>query len=408
MAHDTPSGSDEFIDADKRDILAAAKFIPTEPFTKRSLPWHGLCAGCGRKTVARLTDMCRGRSACGYCAGNRVDPEEALQTMVSRGFQPLGPYPGKNSAPWPGNCLTCGRYGEPNWNNVGRKGQGPCGHCGGNRREVDEIISEALAAGFRPLEPYKNADTPWRGVCLTCNREISPRWSKISSRKNAQCKYCAGHYDDVSEAAQVMRDGGFEPLVPYPGAGEPWRCECLGCSRISAPRLVNVKRLGTGCGYCANKRVDPVDAVEQMRSRGFEPLVPYPGSVIPWESRCTSCERVSTPRHASRTTGCKFCAAYGFKLDREAWIYLMSRTGEQQFGVTNDLSTRVRTHQRDGWTVDDVVGPLQGQEAWDQERVLKALLRDNNIAIPGTTESWQTADLAVATLNDLLQRATAE
>lgn len=31
MAHDTPSGSDEFIDADKRDILAAAKFIPTEP-----------------------------------------------------------------------------------------------------------------------------------------------------------------------------------------------------------------------------------------------------------------------------------------------------------------------------------------------------------------------------------------
>lgn len=45
MAHDTPSGSDEFIDADKRDILAAAKFIPTEPFTGALPGSPGLQAG---------------------------------------------------------------------------------------------------------------------------------------------------------------------------------------------------------------------------------------------------------------------------------------------------------------------------------------------------------------------------
>lgn len=41
------------------------------------------------------------------------------------------------------------------------------------------------------------------------------------------------------EAVERMRAaGGAEPLEPYPGVDEPWRCRCLSCGTIGgAPRL---------------------------------------------------------------------------------------------------------------------------------------------------------------------------
>jgi hypothetical protein len=83
------------------------------------------------------------------------------------------------------------------------------------------------------------------------------------------------------EAVDIMRRCGLEPLDPYPGTSQPWRCRCLACGREVTPRLDNV-RVGSGaCRYCTGQAVDPSDAMTQMRLAGFEPLEAYPGAVRP-------------------------------------------------------------------------------------------------------------------------------
>lgn len=56
------------------------------------------------------------------------------------------------------------------------------------------------------------------------------------------------------------------------------------------------------------------DPIDFLRSRGFEPLVPYPGNrSVKWPAACTDCGRESAPyvswllRHPA--AGCRFCSA---------------------------------------------------------------------------------------------------
>ena len=87
--------------------------------------------------------------------------------------------------------------------------------------------------------------------------------------------YCAGNAVDPVEAVDTMRAAGVEPLEPYPGSHAPWRCRCLTCGREVTPRYGLVSRDGGGCRYCASRAVDPAEAVDTMRRAGAEPLEPY-------------------------------------------------------------------------------------------------------------------------------------
>lgn len=120
------------------------------------------------------------------------------------------------------------------------------------------------------------------------------------------------------EAVERMRAAGAEPLEPYPGVDEPWRCRCLSCGTIGAPRLsaVGPGRQGP-CKPCgrlranAKTRTDPAVAATVMRSAGFEPVEDYPGSVAPWRCRCLICRNdvVTTYSAVKNGARCRFCAA---------------------------------------------------------------------------------------------------
>jgi formylmethanofuran dehydrogenase subunit E len=114
-----------------------------------------------------------------------------------------------------------------------------------------------------------------------------------------------------------MRAAGVEPLVPYPGAHQPWRCRCLTCGNEGSPILNSIRRGNGGCRYCgaqraaATRRVDPAIAVAEMREVGVEPLEPYPGAREPWLCRCLMCGNEVTPRLADVRRGqgaCRYCA----------------------------------------------------------------------------------------------------
>ena len=106
--------------------------------------------------------------------------------------------------------------------------------------------------------------------------------------------------------------------------------------------------------------------------------------------------------------GCPKCAKYGFNPDKDAWFYLMQRAGEQQFGITNDLPTRLRVHKRNGWVLLEKTGPASGQRVLEIETTFKRWLKKNVGLVEGTTENWATTSMEVQSLAELKARSGIE
>jgi len=107
--------------------------------------------------------------------------------------------------------------------------------------------------------------------------------------------------------------------------------------------------------------------------------------------------------------GCPFCAEYGFNPSKDAWFYLMQRPGEQQFGITNELDVRMKTHERNGWNlIEHTSVPSQGQKVLDTEKAFKQWLKKEIGLIKGTTENWSTTSMEVKSLAELKARSGIE
>ena len=85
---------------------------------------------------------------------------------------------------------------------------------------------------------------------------------------------------------------------------------------------------------------------------GWDPRTIIPGTSkkLPWKYKeghtwTTSCGQ----RTDTSPSGCPECAEYGFNPGKPAWFYLMERTGQQQFGITNDKKRRLDAHAAKGW-----------------------------------------------------------
>jgi hypothetical protein len=120
------------------------------------------------------------------------------------------------------------------------------------------------------------------------------------------------------EAEIIMRNQGYEPLVPYPGWTVPWRFLCTKCGNEGATRVAGVKNRGGGCRHCgkansaSGRRLDGDSVTQQMLLRGLEPLEPYPGAAVLWRVRCSDCKNEFFARWSKvhgRGDGCKVCGA---------------------------------------------------------------------------------------------------
>ena len=60
---------------------------------------------------------------------------------------------------------------------------------------------------------------------------------------------------DADAAVATMRAARFEPLEPFSEADQPWRCRCMTCGRVVTPRLTTLAAGGV-CKYCATKGLD--------------------------------------------------------------------------------------------------------------------------------------------------------
>lgn len=116
-----------------------------------------------------------------------------------------------------------------------------------------EEIQIMLKAKLRPLEPYSgNSANKWKCECMQCGQICFPRFYDVSKRNKGGCKPCSNKPDPeaIAKAIQVMREAKLDPIEPYKNASSPWSCKCLKCNEIVTPIYNNVRRGHGGCVYC--------------------------------------------------------------------------------------------------------------------------------------------------------------
>lgn len=201
------------------EVMREAGLEPLEPYVNARRPWRCQCLRCGREVAPWFMSV-RAGSGCGYCghrspkhmghthpAGNRLDPKEAAERMRTAGIDPDGPYPGRNSLPWPGRCIRCGSIVRASLTTAtGRRSKGGCHACAdrarGDAQRVppEEAIKTMREAGAEPLEPYVDGGTPWRCRCLRCGVEVTPKlW--VIRQGVGPCSACSTYgFDRVAPA----------------------------------------------------------------------------------------------------------------------------------------------------------------------------------------------------------------
>jgi hypothetical protein len=300
-------------------------------------------------------------------SGRPASQDAALAIAAAAGVVPLEPYRNANAA-WLCRCLACGREVRPRLKHMA-PGRGGCRHCAEASSTANAKAKAAReqsgragldAHGLEPLEPYPGNRYPWRMRHAACGQEISPSLGNLAKawdKGDTGCAYCSGHRVDPVQAAAIMHDARLRPLTDFPGSNAHWPCECLDCHRVVRPSYSTVAMGHRGCKWCSGVILDPAEAEGMLRSFGFEPLVPYPGSERPWRATHAACGREAAPSlgnlRGGTSLGCMVCRTGGFDAGSPAILYLVvsEALDAAKAGITKESRARLAQHEAEGWAV---------------------------------------------------------
>lgn len=335
------------------EVMSAQGMEPAAPFPGSKKPWLCRCKICGRQSTPFYTTYEQGRGGCVWCAGNRVDPQEAAELMRSKGLTTLDPFVASH-ARWRCRCQSCGKEVTPCYSSV-RAGQGGCVWCAGQAVDPDKAVADMRAAFLDPLEPFTATNLPWSCRCIRCHRVVSPRLDNVRQGRGG-CVWCAGQRVDPEAVVAEMRLRNLEPLLPYPGARRRWQCRCTLCDHVVYPTWMTIQQGQGGCVWCAKQKVDPVDAAALMRRHDLEPLEPYTNSSNKWLCRCTKCHaevRIRYNTVSAQRSGCRNCADMGFQWEAPGVVYLLQHSAYyvMKIGKTTTVAKtdRLALRLEDGW-----------------------------------------------------------
>jgi len=310
----------------------------------------------------------------------KITHDAAEAVMVVAGFEPLDQYPGAHTK-WRCRCVKCGNEIFKTYTSV-RTGHG-CPICPlpNRTRKYDEdaAVTLMIAAGFEPLEPYPGTmQVQWRCRCVSCDREMAKTVESV--QMGISCGFCIGQHPDLDEVVAKMKAKDLEPLDPYPGGKQNWRCRCMKCDRTVFPKYNNIDQGWGGCAHCSGRIVDPEVAANLMRAASLEPLVPYPGTQTKWKCVCRDCKKIVYPTYLGIQQGqggCKYCSISGLKWDEPAVVYLVAGEWFHKVGIANNTTMEVRLskHLRFGLESAVIYPMPTGQDAHTVEQAMIAWWR---------------------------------
>lgn len=337
------------------EVMRAAGFEPLVPYPGlASVAWECRCLRCGGVTLPRLGRARRGLAKCQHCSRQEVRARKIAERL-------------------------------------------------------DYLLTIMRDAGLEPLDPFVATSKKWRSRCLRCSREVSPTFDSVKvSRTGIGCTFCSGGATDPNEAVRVMLERGFEPLEPFPGnVYTDWLYRCLSCGHEGSRPYFNTKTNGYDCPACSarRKRPDPVQAAETMRQNGYEPLVEFPGSRDPWPSLCLRCGDEGLPVYnrvtQGRGAGCCNTRHDLTRPGHQMGLYLVTHDALDAVKVgiglvRNGKSERIQSHINQGWVL---------HQLWTGFPSLRAALDIEKSVL----RAWRGAGLAVhLSAEDMPQRGHTE
>lgn len=309
-----------------------------------------------------------------------------------------------------------------------RVGSG-CPYCSGRLPIIGETdlksVSPALAQEADGWDPEQCTFSSGKKRQWRCSKGHTYMASPDNRQKGKGCPYCShksclpGFNDLKTTHPQLAAEAeGWDPglfigdagLLKATGKRARWRGRC---GHFFEASIANRKK-GKGCPYCAGQKL--LVGFNDLRTRapsvaaeadGWDPSQVFFQST---EKRNWKCSKghTWTTRVDVRTyveCGCPSCQEYGFNPSKPAWLYLMERPGEQQFGITNHLEQRIRQHDAFGWILLDKIGPYDGDLVLRTEVALKRWLKKEVGVIKGKRENWESQRMSLHSIRELFDRA---
>ncbi len=299
-------------DQEASKLMISSGFKPLEPYPGNQKKWRCECTTCGNEIFVLRNTVATNGTGCKYCWKQRrgkallISETDALAVMRVAGLEPQDPYV-RSGDSWRCIHLECGREVFPSYNTV-QQGGGGCQQCGYLKTAVKirhdhEFAAEIMrSAGLEPLESYPGSHSKWRCIHLECGDEVLARFDAVRSGESG-CFTCGAKKRakasrlDPETARQFMIANGLQPQEPYELSNKPWACIHVECGSLVHPTYASIQGGQKGCRKCADKLTafrfsyTSEFAVDQARTRGYEPLEDYPGAMSHWRCKHVPCGR---------------------------------------------------------------------------------------------------------------------
>ena len=286
--------------------------------------------------------------------------------------------------------------------------------------QFPDIAAEAYEWDPETITAKSNQKKDWK--CKEGHIYSSTVSSRTSSGNGcAVCsgkKLLAGFNDLKTKFPDIAAEAyGWDTSMVMPGTKQKkdWKCKE---GHIYSSTVNSRTSSGNGCAVCSGYKVlagfnDLQTRFPDIAKEAYEwdPSTVVAGTKQKKDWKCKEGHIYSSTVNSrtSMGSGCSTCAEYGFDIEKDAWFYLMQRPGEQQLGISNVLTDRLRTHESNGWSIIEHTSvPSIGQKVLDTEKLFKKWLKDEIGLMEGTTENWSTTKMEVQSLAELKARSGIE
>lgn len=171
---------------DARTFMESKGFSSNLPFPGANRRWKGICKKCLNEITPIYSAVKFGQGVCKYCARKGISERDALALLKKSSLKPLERYT-KAGNKILCLCLRCKKevrvriYGLI-------QGESGCAFCAGVRVDPNDAERLMRKAGFIPQENFPGAKARWLCLCEKCKKLVKPAYSNVL--QGSRCIYC--------------------------------------------------------------------------------------------------------------------------------------------------------------------------------------------------------------------------
>ncbi len=377
-------------------------------------------------------------TGCPYCSGQRpIVGETDLLTLSPDLAQDADGWDPRNFTNHSGAKLQwrC-KQGHISNSTIYNRQKSGCPFCSGYypiKGETDLLTMHpdiaAEADGWNPEEflPKSNQVKPW--ICAKGHKYRTAIYTRTDIRSTGNgCPYCSGRKVIPGETdlktinpELALEAHGWDPRGVSPGSESKlaWKCKQGHIWKAA----VYSRNTNTGCPFCSNQKVLPgfndlatTNPELAREADGWDPTSVTAGSSrtnFLWKCHLGHNWK-SNVKNRTKGQGCPTCHIGGFDPNAPSFLYFLTHKdwGMLQIGITNQPQIRLASHQRLGWDVIEVRGPMDGHSTQDWETAILRMLKANGADLSndkiagkfdGYSEAWSKSTFEVKSIKELMR-----